>query len=159
MMTTGLFSSVALPYAINPVKFTFPSPYLTNECLIDAPGHEGGSTASFAPPGLTALPRADPLAWPGPGDLARMVLVGMLSGLGQYLLIKAYQRVSASSLAPFNYFHLLLAVVFSVLVFGQRPDALALLGIAVIACAGLVLTLPVFRTQLAAILESRQTRR
>ena len=108
---------------------------------------------------VLTLPSADPLAWPGPGDLALMVLVGVLSGLGQYLLIKAFQKVSASSLAPFNYFHLLLAVMFSVLVFGQRPDALALLGIAVIACAGLTLTLPVFRTQLAAALASRQTRR
>ena len=105
---------------------------------------------------VLSLPFADHLAWPGAGDLALMVLVGLLSGLGQYLLIKAFQKVSASSLAPFNYFHLLLAVVFSVLVFGQRPDALALLGIAVIACAGLALTLPVFRTQLAAALASPQ---
>lgn len=108
---------------------------------------------------VLSLPSADPLAWPVPSDLALMVLVGMLSGLGQYLLIKAFQKVSASSLAPFNYFHLLLAVLFSVLVFGQRPDALSLLGIAVIACAGLALTLPVFRTQLAAALASRQTPR
>lgn len=108
---------------------------------------------------VLSLPSADHLAWPGPGDLALMVLVGLLSGLGQYLLIKAFQKVSASSLAPFNYFHLLLAVMFSVLVFGQRPDALALLGIAIIACAGLVLTLPVFRTHLAAALASRQAPR
>lgn len=108
---------------------------------------------------VLSLPSADHLAMPGPRDLALMVLVGLLSGLGQYLLIEAFQKVSASSLAPFNYFHLLLAVVFSVLVFGQRPDALALLGIAVIACAGLALTLPVFRTQLAAALASRQAPR
>ena len=108
---------------------------------------------------VLSLPSADHLAAPEPGDLALMVLVGLLSGLGQYLLIEAFQKVSASSLAPFNYFHLLLAVVFSVLVFGQRPDALALLGIAVIACAGLALTLPVFRAQLAAVLASRQAPR
>jgi len=108
---------------------------------------------------VLSLPSADHLAMPAARDLAIMVLVGLLSGLGQYLLIEAFQKVSASSLAPFNYFHLLLAVVFSVLVFGQRPDALALLGIAVIACAGLALTVPVFRTQLAAALASRQASR
>ncbi|MBL0245557.1 MAG: DMT family transporter [Rhodoferax sp.] len=108
---------------------------------------------------ILSLPSADHLSWPGVNDLALMVLVGLLSGLGQYLLIKAFQKVSASSLAPFNYFHLLLAVVFSVLVFGQRPDAIALLGIAVIACAGLALTLPIFRNQLAAALASRQAPR
>ncbi len=108
---------------------------------------------------VLSLPSADHLTLPGAGDLALMVLVGLLSGLGQYLLIEAFQKVSASSLAPFNYFHLLLAVVFSVLVFGQRPDALALLGIAVIACAGLALTVPVFRAQLAAALATRQAPR
>ena len=105
---------------------------------------------------VLSLPSAESHTWPGSSDLLLMVLVGMLSGLGQYLLIKAFQKVSASSLAPFNYFHLLLAVMFSVLVFGQRPDAIALLGIAVIACAGLSLTIPVFRTHLAATLASRQ---
>ncbi len=108
---------------------------------------------------VLSLPSADHLTLPGAVDLALMVLVGLLSGLGQYLLIEAFQKVSASSLAPFNYFHLLLAVVFSVLVFGQRPDALALLGIAVIACAGLALTVPVFRAQLAAALATRQAPR
>ena len=88
-----------------------------------------------------------------------MATVGALSGIGQYLLIEAFQKVPASSLAPFNYFHLLLAVVFSVLVFGQRPDAIALLGIAVIGCAGLALTLPVFRAQWLAILAARQAHR
>ena len=91
--------------------------------------------------------------------VALMATVGALSGIGQYLLIEAFQKVPASSLAPFNYFHLLLAVVFSVLVFGQRPDAIALLGIAVIGCAGLALTLPVFRAQWLAILAARQAHR
>lgn len=98
--------------------------------------------------GAAVLPTAGPLAWPGARDLVLMATIGALSGVGQYLLIKAFQQVPASSLAPFNYFHLLLAVVFSVVVFGQWPDALALLGIAVIAGAGLALGLPAFRAHL-----------
>lgn len=105
---------------------------------------------------VLSLPTAQHLGWPGARDLALMVTVGALSGIGQYLLIEAFQKVPASSLAPFNYFHLLLAVVFSVLVFGQRPDSIALLGIAIIACAGLALTLPVFRTQWLAMLTARE---
>ena len=108
---------------------------------------------------VLSLPTAGHLDWPGARDLALMATVGALSGIGQYLLIEAFQKVPASSLAPFNYFHLLLAVVFSVLVFGQRPDAIALLGIAVIGCAGLALTLPVFRAQWLAILAARQAHR
>lgn len=106
---------------------------------------------------VLSLPTAETHIWPGQSDLILMILVGLLSGFGQYLLIKAFQKVSASSLAPFNYFHLLLAVMFSVLVFGQRPDVYALLGIAVIASAGLALTIPVFRTHLAATLASRRS--
>jgi drug/metabolite transporter (DMT)-like permease len=94
---------------------------------------------------LLSLPSAGVLAWPSARDQGLILAVGLLSGLGQYLLIRAFQKVPASSLAPFNYFHLLLAVVFSVAVFGRWPDALALCGMAVIACAGLALTLPVFR--------------
>lgn len=93
---------------------------------------------------IMSLPTAWPMQWPTAYDLVLMLLVGLLSGLGQYLLIRAFQKVPPSSLAPFNYFHLLLAVIFSVLVFGQWPDGLALTGMAVIACAGLTLTLPVF---------------
>lgn len=104
---------------------------------------------------LLSLPSAASLAWPPAVDLGLMGLVGVLSSVGQYLLIRSFQQVPASSLAPFNYFHLLLAVIFSVAVFGQRPDALALAGMAVIAGAGLALTLPVFRTHLAAAAAAR----
>lgn len=93
---------------------------------------------------VMSLPTAWPMLWPTRNDIALMLLVGLLSGLGQYLLIRAFQKVPASSLAPFNYFHLLLAVIFSVLVFGQRPDGIALTGMAIIAGAGLALTLPLF---------------
>lgn len=105
---------------------------------------------------VLSLPSAESLYWPGAADLTLMVLVGLLSGIGQYLLIKAFLRVPASSLAPFNYFHLLLALMFSVFVFGQRPDALALLGMAVIAGAGLALTWPMFVMHLKATLAARQ---
>lgn len=108
---------------------------------------------------LLSLPTAGALAWPPAADLAWMALVGLLSAIGQYLLIRAFQQVPASSLAPFNYFHLLLAVAFSVVVFGQRPDALALAGMATIAGAGLALTLPMFRQQFAAVAAQRAARR
>ncbi len=108
---------------------------------------------------LLSLPTAWPMQWPTAADLALMALVGVLSGLGQYLLIRAFQKVPASSLAPFNYFHLLLAVIFSVLVFGQWPDGIALTGMAIIACAGLALTLPVFWLYFTASVARRRASR
>jgi drug/metabolite transporter (DMT)-like permease len=93
---------------------------------------------------ITAIPAPFflPERMPPAGDMALIVMVGLLSGLGQYLVIRAFQKVPASVLAPFNYLHLLLAVGFSVVVFGQYPDMPALIGMLVIACAGLSLTLP-----------------
>ncbi len=93
---------------------------------------------------VTALPAPFflPEVWPGPGDALLIGLVGALSAGGQYLLIRAFQQVAASTLAPLNYLHLALAVVFSTAWFGQRPDPLSLAGIAVIAAAGLSLLRP-----------------
>ncbi len=68
--------------------------------------------------------------------------MGLMSAAAQVLLILALQRAPASRLAPLNYFHLLLALVYSALWFGRWPDALALAGIALIVVAGLTQTLP-----------------
>lgn len=105
---------------------------------------------------LLSLPTGGVMAWPSGADILRLGLVGLLSGLGQFLLIKAFQRAPASSLAPFNYFHLVLAVVFSVAVFGQQPDGIALTGIAIIALSGLSLMLPAFWRQVAGSLAGRR---
>ena len=71
-----------------------------------------------------------------------MLLVGVLSGVGQYLLIRAFLLVPASTLAPFNYFHLMLAVIFSMVVFDQVPPMMAVGGMLLITAAGLSLTMP-----------------
>jgi uncharacterized membrane protein len=49
---------------------------------------------------------------------------------------------AASTLAPFNYFQLVLAVIFGELFFAQMPSLLSLAGMALIVAAGLSLTLP-----------------
>lgn len=83
-----------------------------------------------------------PTRWPDAHDMIEMLLVGFLSGIGQYLLIRAFQYVPASVLAPFNYFHLLLAVIFSMLVFDHFPKSLAVIGMLLITLAGLSISLP-----------------
>lgn len=106
---------------------------------------------------LLSLPTGGPMAWPSGADLGLLGLVGVLSGLGQFLLIKAFQKAPASALTPFNYFHLVLAVIFSVVVFGRQPDAIALAGIATIALAGLSLMLPAFWRHVAGSMTTRRT--
>ncbi|MCZ2495363.1 EamA family transporter [Xylophilus sp. Kf1] len=61
---------------------------------------------------------------------------GGVSGLAQLLLLAAFRRVSAATLAPLNYLQLLMALVISTVWFRRPPDAWALAGIALILAAG-----------------------
>jgi drug/metabolite transporter (DMT)-like permease len=61
------------------------------------------------------------------------VLLGLLGGVGHLLLIRAYQLAAASRLAPWMYSQLLLSIAIGYLVFGDAPDSVALVGMAVIA--------------------------
>ncbi len=92
---------------------------------------------------VTALPAPFflPDPWPNPTDMALIVALGACSGLAQILLIAAFQRVSAATLAPLNYFQLLLAVGFSTFWFQRPPDGLALAGMALIMASGVFLAL------------------
>lgn len=110
---------------------------------------------------MTAFPVAIflPQQLPSANDMVLILLVGLFSAVGQYLLIRAFQTVPASALAPFNYFHLLLAVIFSIVFFGQRPDAIALSGMLIIAWAGLSLTLPMLGTYIMKISAARDDRK
>lgn len=83
-----------------------------------------------------------PTLWPTSTDWAWIVLMSLCGGLGQYALIYAYKFVPASTLAPLNYFQLVLAVLYGELLFGQMPTLSSLAGIALVVAAGLSLTLP-----------------
>ena len=87
-----------------------------------------------------------PVVWPTMHDTVEMILMGLTGGAGQFLLIYAFKMVPASTLAPFNYFQLALAVIFGELFFSQLPSLLSLSGIALIVVAGLSLTLPMLLT-------------
>lgn len=82
-------------------------------------------------------------AVPSPSGLEWFLLfsLGVAGGLGHYLFTRAYRYAPASLLAPFTYLQLLWAGVLGWLVFARLPDALTLLGMGVIACAGAVVAL------------------
>jgi drug/metabolite transporter (DMT)-like permease len=83
-----------------------------------------------------------PTRWPDARDTIEMILMGLSGGIGQFLLIYAFKTVPASTLAPFNYFQVVLAVIFGELFFAQMPSLLSLAGIVLIVIAGLSLTVP-----------------
>lgn len=83
-----------------------------------------------------------PTKWPDVRDTIEMIVMGLSGGLAQFLLIYAFKIVPASTLAPFNYFQLVLAVIFGEVFFAHMPSLLSLTGIALIMIAGLSLTVP-----------------
>lgn len=74
---------------------------------------------------------------PPPFDAFLIVMLGVMGGCGHYLLIRAFRRAPAATLAPFVYVQLIWAGVLDLLVFGHVPDAPTWLGVLLIAAAGL----------------------
>lgn len=80
-----------------------------------------------------------PLSWqalPHAGWWALLVLLGLLSTLGHFLLIQAYGRAPASTLTPYLYCQIGFGTLGGWLAFGDQPDGLSVLGIALIAAFG-----------------------
>lgn len=69
--------------------------------------------------------------------LAGLIAVSALgSAFGNLLLVLANRQAEASVIAPFIYSQIIIATVLGYLVFGEWPDHLALVGLAVIVVAG-----------------------
>ena len=88
------------------------------------------------------------LVWPWFGsrismtwqDVGLLAAVGVLGTVGHFLFILAFNRAPASALTPFTYMQVVWATLVGWLVFQDFPDALTLLGMAVIVGSGLLLT-------------------
>ncbi len=66
-----------------------------------------------------------------------MLLLGILASVGGYCISQAYRLGEAALVAPFEYLALPLGILWGILVFGEWPDAMAWLGIALILASGL----------------------
>lgn len=96
-------------------------------------GH--GAFYDATDPSLAFLTR--PWQWPAPADLPVLALTGVASAVGAFLITHAYRSCEAALVAPFEYISMPLAIVFGVVIFGEWPDMVAWLGIAMICGAGL----------------------
>ena len=70
-------------------------------------------------------------------DWFLLILSGILFGLGQHLLIRAFSMAPAAMLTPFTYAQIVAAIAFGAVVFGDLPDLWTILGTALIIGAGL----------------------
>jgi drug/metabolite transporter (DMT)-like permease len=80
-----------------------------------------------------------PFVWatlPGWSWWALLGLMGLMGTIGHFFLILAYQRAPASTLTPYLYAQIAFAMLGGWLVFSQVPDAVSLVGMALIAICG-----------------------
>ena len=75
--------------------------------------------------------------WPAPGDLPIFALIGIGSALGGYFISQAYRLAEAGLAAPFEYVAMPMAIFWGLAVFGEWPDRVAWIGIALIVGGGL----------------------
>lgn len=83
-----------------------------------------------------------PFVWVAPDafDLALFVAVGLLTGAGMFFFVRAYYHSQAATIAPFDYTAMVWAILVGFLVWGDFPDGLTLIGMAVVAAASLYIT-------------------
>lgn len=90
--------------------------------------------------GSVVMSLALPFAWIAPTakGLFFFALIGITSGAGHFLTIKALEYAPASLLAPFAYIQLLWVSILGMVVFGDFPDSITLLGMAIVVAGGLL---------------------
>ena len=64
-------------------------------------------------------------------------LLRLHGGRRQFLLIAAFARSEASLLAPFGYSTLVWAALFGIVIFGNFPESMTILGAGIVVLAGL----------------------
>ncbi len=85
--------------------------------------------------GLAALPDWQPVNWSR--DWHWILIMGLSGTMGQVLLTAAFRRASAAVVAPFDYVHLLWAVLYGWWFWSYLPDSRTWIGAAVIIASGL----------------------
>ena len=74
---------------------------------------------------------------PTPGQLGLALVQGILSSVGQWMVIQAHRTAPASTLAPIIYVQLIWSTIAGYVVFAAFPDRWTMLGAAIIIASGL----------------------
>ncbi|MEC7944226.1 MAG: DMT family transporter [Pseudomonadota bacterium] len=80
-----------------------------------------------------------PLVWkvPNAQAWAIMIATGALFGFGHYLLIRAFEVATVSTLSPFLYTQIVWVTILSIIIFNQVPDEFSILGTVIVISSGL----------------------
>ena len=103
--------------------------------------YDGTNTTLFytALAGAVVFSVMAPFDWRPPGavDWLLLILLGLLGGLSQLCLIRAFRLAPAAVVSPFSYTGLVWAVIFGFIVFLELPDLWTMVGAALIVGSGL----------------------
>lgn len=83
-----------------------------------------------------------PFFWvmPEAGDWPLMLIMGLCAALGHFGIILAHEKATAAQLAPIGYSEIVSASILGYLYFGDFPDAVTWLGIAIVVASGVVIS-------------------
>jgi drug/metabolite transporter (DMT)-like permease len=127
-MVLGLLTALAFAcYQITTRRVAHDDPLTTNYYG----GLFGTVALTLALPWIWETPNLSPWQW------LLLISTGFSGFLGHWLQIAAYSKSPATLLAPFSYLQIVAATLLGWLVFGQFPDPITVIGIALICLAGL----------------------
>lgn len=131
----GLGWAALLPFC----SAVFLSIYMVLTRLIRDKDNANTTTFYSTAVGAVILTFTLPFFWQVPTleQWALMGLMGALGATGHFVLIKALHTAEASLLAPFTYFHVVAAVFWGFIVFGDIPSLWMLGGTSLIICSGI----------------------
>lgn len=73
---------------------------------------------------------------PDPLTLAALIVAGLIGGVGQLLLTEALRNAPVGVVAPFDYTQLIWAALLGLVVWGELPHPLTLVGAVIVAASG-----------------------
>jgi drug/metabolite transporter (DMT)-like permease len=83
-----------------------------------------------------AMSMVESWSWPAPPSVALLMLAAATVTTGYYFAIVSMRTGETAVVSPFRYSAMLFALLSSLLIFGERPDAVSMLGVAIVMAAG-----------------------
>lgn len=75
--------------------------------------------------------------WPTPEQATYLIVSGLCGGIGQLLLTACYRYADTSTIAPFEYTSMLLAIAIGFFLFGEAASPATLAGATIVIAAGI----------------------
>jgi drug/metabolite transporter (DMT)-like permease len=92
---------------------------------------------ALAASGVSLIGAIPEWIWPAPMDWVWLIVLGLLGGVAQILVTRAWRLAPAAVLAPFDYASIVLAVLFGYLWFLEEPSWTVWLGLPLVVGSGL----------------------